>query len=129
MANILIIEDNKDDLAKLTAALEALGHTVTGHTHGGRGLSCAIKAETAFELILTDGQLPGERGPTIIKTLRKQGYPSTPIIASSGDSSLWDDFNGDTNVHPLDKTYGPGPSFASIWNVKAAAALAQKLLT
>lgn len=128
MAKILVIEDHKPSLDALVTALTALGHEVAGFEHGGFAVTEACTAETPFDMVLTDGQIPGESGPSVIRILREIGYPTTPIIASSSDDSLWWEFSDDPNVHTLKKPLGPGPHYVSIWNVEAAVALAQKLL-
>lgn len=130
MAKILIAEDNKADALQLQAALEEAGHEVVVMLDGGRAESYLATFDD-ITLLLTDGQMPHIWGPELIKHLRTDAafacYKSLPIIASSGDSSMFRK-NGDEYLHIIDKKYGPGPDYKSVWNIPLAVKTVAEIL-
>ncbi len=83
--SILIVDDNRVNLAVLEQILHALGHEVTQASNG----PAAVEHGTAqiFDLILMDIQMPGMNGVDTLKALRILDGPnrSTPTIAVTAD--------------------------------------------
>lgn len=80
MANIVLIEDNKQNARLAEKLLHIAGHSVTVAETGEAGLN-AVMAGTP-ELILVDLGLPDMDGQTVVAFLRQQTHLThVPIIA------------------------------------------------
>ncbi len=77
--SILSVDDSPTIRQMVKYSLEGAGYVVTEATDGQDGLNKA-KAKT-FDLILTDQNMPGMDGLTLIKSLRAlPNYRTTPIL-------------------------------------------------
>ena len=77
MANILIIEDEREMRDGLKLNLEYEGHRVAAEGDGDSGLATAL--EGGIDLIVLDVMLPGRSGIEVLKELREKGY-TTPVV-------------------------------------------------
>ena len=77
--NVLVVEDHQDTRDVLAVFLEALGHRFKLVTNAASALDLA--AVENFDLLLTDIQLGGRDGWTLIRDLREQGF-LPPLVAS-----------------------------------------------
>lgn len=92
MSTILIIDDDLDICALLSAYIKHGGHEVLVAKDGQEGLEQAEAANP--DLIILDIQMPIMDGTVVLKSLRKMAQTAkTPVIALSamGTSDLRDD--------------------------------------
>lgn len=81
---VLLVEDTLDDALKIRSLLEnAVGCKVTLAQDGIRG--CQLAQNQAWDLVVTDLNLPGRDGMEVIETSKK-AYPDTPVLAVTGYS-------------------------------------------
>lgn len=79
MANLLLIEDDKDFTASLNLMLSAHGHRVQNELTGENGLKSAVTNPP--DLVIVDMILPGIDGAEVCRSLRKNNITySLPII-------------------------------------------------
>ncbi len=81
MANLLLIDDDKDLREILTMTLVEAGHVVR-QAKEGREAVMLFRREPA-DVVITDLIMPGQEGIETIVALRKE-RPKLPIIAISG---------------------------------------------
>jgi CheY-like chemotaxis protein len=82
---ILVVEDNPDNLYVMDRILRHAGYTVTQAVSGETALR--LIADSTFDLILMDMQMPGLDGYTTVRAIRN--IPTTvniPIIAVTASS-------------------------------------------
>lgn len=84
MARLLLIDDDADVRAPLTAWLERHGHEVVEAGNGLEGLAQLERA--TFDVVVTDIIMPDMEGIETILRIRK-GWPDLPVIAISGGGS------------------------------------------
>ena len=114
MANILIIDDERDVRIVLKEVLQREGYDVTLAVNGREGLQ---KLESGgADLVVTDVIMPGIDGVEIVERIRET-YPDMPIIVVSGGG----------NVAPMD--YEPGAISTSAYLASAKTAGADRTLT
>jgi two-component system chemotaxis response regulator CheY len=83
---VLAVDDSPSIRAMVTLVLKSAGFDVTEAASGDDGLAKA-KAET-FNLILTDQNMPGMDGVTLVRNLRQLGHcKATPILILTTESS------------------------------------------
>lgn len=89
MARILIIEDNAANLELLRYLLHAAGYEVLLARDGDEGIRVA--RASLPDLILSDLQLPGADGYSILRTLRQDGATAAiPVVAVTAFSMARD---------------------------------------
>jgi signal transduction histidine kinase/CheY-like chemotaxis protein len=77
---ILLVEDDVDVLAFGNAVLRSAGYDVTLAANGVEGLAAhASRGADAFDLVVTDVQMPEMTGLAMIETLRTQ-LPNLPVL-------------------------------------------------
>ncbi len=83
---ILTVDDSASIRQMVSFTLKSAGYDVAEAVDGNAGLS---KAQgTQFDLVLTDQNMPGMDGLTLIRSLRKQpSYNATPILMLTTESS------------------------------------------
>ncbi len=81
MANILIIDDDREIRRAFRFAVENAGHSVRTASNGREGLR--ELREHPFDLVVTDIVMPDIEGIETIRTIRAE-RPDIPIIAVSG---------------------------------------------
>ena len=114
MANILVIDDERDVRIVLKEVLQREGYDVTLAVNGREGLQ---KLESGgADLVVTDVIMPGIDGVEIVERIRET-YPDMPIIVVSGGG----------NVAPMD--YEPGAISTSAYLASAKTAGADRTLT
>lgn len=85
MANILTVDDSGSMRAMVAHALSEAGHTVEEAENGQEGLDKAKSA--AFDLVISDVNMPVMDGLTFIKHLRQEAnYRFTPILMLTTES-------------------------------------------
>ena len=80
---IVVVDDNRDTCAFMSAALQQAGYEVETAVEGRQGLELLRRREA--ELIITDIFMPGQEGFETI-TRCKAEFPRTKIIAMSAGS-------------------------------------------
>ena len=81
MSSILLIEDNRDYAATLSANLEREGYDVTVAANGVDGLALAKRDEP--DLIILDLMLPAMNGFTVLQRLRDEGREAPVLIMTA----------------------------------------------
>lgn len=81
MSSILLIEDNRDYAATLSANLEREGYGVTVAANGVDGLALAKRDEP--DLIILDLMLPAMNGFTVLQRLRDEGREAPVLIMTA----------------------------------------------
>lgn len=82
--SVLLIDDNPEDVAFLTALIERAGLEVTSAAEGDVGAALIVSQKWALAIV--DLLLPGKDGVEIIQAGRKE-HPDLPIIIVSGSSN------------------------------------------
>lgn len=114
MANILVIDDERDVRIVLKEVLQREGYDVTLAVNGREGLE---KLESGgADLVITDVIMPGIDGVATVENVRKS-HPEMPVIVMSGGG----------NVAPME--YEPGAISTSAYLASAAKAGADRTLT
>jgi len=88
-ARVLMVDDDELVLTTLRDNLEHLGFKVTAFTEPQEALEAFHQAPGAFDLLLTDYQMPGLNGPRLADALWAI-RPDLPAILLSGDPSSRD---------------------------------------
>lgn len=102
MANILVIDDQKDIRDVLKTILEEGGHEVRLAAEGGEGLR--LHAQSPADVVITDLHMPGVNGLETVRTLRERSAV-VKIIAMSGEDSYMVERNLESSViHGADFT-------------------------
>ena len=114
MANILIIDDEKDVRVVLKEVLRRAGYDVTLAANGREGLE-KLAADGA-DMVITDVIMPGIDGVAMVQQIH-EARPDMPIIVISGGG----------NVAPMD--YEPGAISTSAYLASATIAGANRTLT
>jgi YesN/AraC family two-component response regulator len=83
MADILIIDDDRQMRRLLTRILTGAGHTVRQAANGRAGVE--LFAQQSPDMVITDIVMPDMEGIETILSLRREN-PTMPIIAISGGS-------------------------------------------
>lgn len=79
MARILAVDDSRTIREMVNAILTQMGHEVVLASDGSEGLSMA--RERAFDLVLTDINMPVMNGISLVSKLRRlEGYERVPIL-------------------------------------------------
>jgi DNA-binding response OmpR family regulator len=81
MSSILLIEDNRDYAATLSANLEREGYNVDVAANGVDGLAMAKRDEP--DLIILDLMLPAMSGFTVLQRLRDEGREAPVLIMTA----------------------------------------------
>jgi len=81
VSSILLIEDNRDYAATLSANLEREGYDVTVAANGADGLALAKRDEP--DLIILDLMLPAMNGFTVLQRLRDEGREAPVLIMTA----------------------------------------------
>ena len=82
VARVLVVDDNAVMRSVMRAALERAGHEVTLAENGERALQ-ATAAGGAFDLIVTDIQMPRMGGVDLVTAVRKSS-PEAKVLVISG---------------------------------------------
>ncbi len=80
---ILFVEDNLDQRESIPRAMNGLGYTVTGVGSAVEALEHVFKTPTAYDLVVTDYDMPGTNGAELAKELL-DAAPTLPVIMVSG---------------------------------------------
>jgi len=83
MTTILVIEDNPETAAEISAELTRRGFTVGCAADGRAGLAKAVAER--WDVIVVDRMLPGLDGLTLIRDLRNQGVTTPALVLSALD--------------------------------------------
>lgn len=81
MAQILVVDDNAMMRTVMRAALERAGHNIVLAEGGDKALKAA--AQSHFDLVITDIQMPGMTGVELVQALRK-AIPDLKVLVISG---------------------------------------------
>jgi two-component system OmpR family response regulator len=91
MANVLLIEDDKETAQEIKAELSDRGYVVDWAANGIEGLDKARSGQA--EVVVVDRLLPGMDGLTIIEALRDEGV-RTPVLVLSALGAVDDRVRG-----------------------------------
>lgn len=83
MTTILVIEDNPETAAEISAELTRRGFTVGCAADGRAGLAKAVAER--WDAIVVDRMLPGLDGLTLIRDLRNRGVTTPALVLSALD--------------------------------------------
>jgi two-component system cell cycle response regulator CpdR len=83
MARILIAEDEESLRTLVTRALEMDGHHVTATGDGSEALEAIARADTPFDLLLTDIKMPIMDGIALALSVTRD-YPNLSILLMTG---------------------------------------------
>lgn len=83
MAKILVTDDERMVRNVLSAMLRGMGHEVGTAFNGSEALR--LLAETSFDLVTTDLDMPVMNGDILAKRI-KQKSPNTPVIMITGSA-------------------------------------------
>ncbi len=87
MPKILIVDDSETIRIELKDALEAAGHKVTAGVDGNDGFQKA-ESESGFDLVISDYNMPGLDGLSMIKKIKALSkYATTPMAMLTTESS------------------------------------------
>lgn len=88
MAELLVVDDNRDFADLLAIMLGGLGHAVRVASDGRIGL--ALAEQSCPDLVILDIEMPNLDGPGMAAELRARGEPlaSVPIILLSGSTGI-----------------------------------------
>jgi two-component system cell cycle response regulator DivK len=90
MATILVVEDNRTNLALAVVLLQSAGHVVLSASDGETALTVARDQQPA--LILMDIQLPGMDGLEATRRLKASGVTrAIPVIALTAQAMAGDE--------------------------------------
>ncbi len=90
MKKILVVDDEPDTIAYVTALLEDNEYATLSAHNAERGL--ALMETEAPDLILVDVMMPGASGLSLIHQLRKNpSYAETPVIMVTGKAEVLQD--------------------------------------
>lgn len=84
MPSLLVVEDETKLLRSLTRGLEEEGYRVFAAGNGARGFELA-RAERPDAVVL-DLMLPERNGLSVLRDLRRQGFPSPILIITARDA-------------------------------------------
>ncbi|HEY9680023.1 MAG TPA: response regulator transcription factor [Oculatellaceae cyanobacterium] len=87
MANILLVEDDKNSAAFVSTWLHSQRHDLQVVNDGGEALEKMLASE--YDVILLDWNLPNACGISILREFRKTGK-NTPVIMITGRGDLRD---------------------------------------
>ena len=83
MANILVVEDDRDSCESLARFLSAVGHTVSCEEDGRAALKTLFKTDP--DLIILDLRLPVMDGLAFLKVIRSYvRFQSHPVLITTG---------------------------------------------
>jgi DNA-binding response OmpR family regulator len=78
MKTILLVDDDRDIVSGLQAALEAKGYRVLTAHDGNAGLALAETGQP--ELVIVDMMMPHKSGFLVLETLKRRGPASPKIV-------------------------------------------------
>ena len=83
MKKILVVEDDEVERELMRMTLERAGYEVSAAEDGARGFEMALEARP--DLIVTDVQMPGADGLSLVRQVRQTPEISgTPILVTTG---------------------------------------------
>ena len=83
MKTILVVEDDEVERELMRMTLERAGYEVAVAEDGARGFELAVA--TRPDLIVTDVQMPGTDGLSLVRQVRvTPGIEATPILVTTG---------------------------------------------
>jgi DNA-binding NtrC family response regulator len=81
---LLLVDDDKDALDGLTSILKRDGYQVAGVLSGYEALNSLSKK--SFDVVITDLNMPGMHGFTLIHEVRKRKEPIAIVIVTANSS-------------------------------------------
>ena len=88
--NLLFIEDEEDQIVTIPRVLEGLGYRVTACKEPERALRLVEEDTGAFDLVITDFDMPGINGLELARRLAVI-RPDLPIVMVSGRKGFLDE--------------------------------------
>src|SRR3974377_1578926 len=82
---LLIVDDDASTLASLARAFRLAGHEATVCDNAARALE--LLKSRPFDLMLSDGVMPGKDGLALLEEMRKAEI-GLPVIMISGQASI-----------------------------------------
>jgi CheY-like chemotaxis protein len=81
--NILVVDDEAGTRAALAAVLKLSGHHASFATDGDEALALFEKAETPFDLIITDHMMVRVSGLDLVHRLRDRGFKGDIVVLTA----------------------------------------------
>ena len=85
---ILCAEDDEDLLACTAELLHEQGHAVDCAVDGQQALNVLLQDRDAFDLLITDRQMPNLDGVRLVEESRRAGYRGKVIVFATALSEL-----------------------------------------
>ncbi|MGA8596187.1 MAG: sigma-54 dependent transcriptional regulator [Bryobacteraceae bacterium] len=79
--HVLIVDDDRDQLADLEQMLRSFGYNAVLATNGDEGLKCL--STTRIEAVVTDLVMPGADGWGLLRTLKERADPIPAIVLTA----------------------------------------------
>ena len=93
--NVLVVDDETSLLQFYTLYLENAGYRVTTAQHGAEALAAIDDADSTFDLIFSDVNMPEMDGYTLCQTLREaENYRNVPFVFVSALTTLEEKLHG-----------------------------------
>ncbi|MBM4054355.1 MAG: response regulator [Planctomycetes bacterium] len=83
---LLLVDDDKNALDGLKKILTRSGYAVSGVISGDTALDILLRKK--FDIIITDLNLPGMGGLTLIQEIRKRKLPVSIIVITAYDADI-----------------------------------------
>ncbi|MCF6149844.1 MAG: response regulator [Candidatus Kuenenia sp.] len=83
---LLLVDDDKNALDGLKKILSRYGYAVSGVISGDAALDVLLQKK--FDIIITDLNLPGMGGLTLIQEIRKRELPVSIIVLTAYDEDI-----------------------------------------
>ena len=81
---VLLVEDDGSTRSVLQRVLEHYGYSVLATESADRALELLGSTHVAVDLLVTDVQMPGMQGDTLVRRVR-EAWPDLPVLFISGE--------------------------------------------
>ncbi len=89
--NILVVDDEAGSRAALAAVLQLAGHKAVFARDGDEALDIFDKAQTAFDVIITDHQMVRVSGLDLVRRLRDRGFSGDIVVLTAYAGTIEED--------------------------------------
>jgi CheY-like chemotaxis protein len=93
MPQVLLVDDEPGQLRVRELVLRSAGFGVQLASEGQSALDRLLSADSQIGLLITDHNLPGLRGPELVRQLR-QTYPALPVVILTGMPGIEPEYDG-----------------------------------
>ncbi len=89
--NILVVDDEAGSRAALAAVLQLAGHKAVFAKDGDEALEVFDRAQTPFDLIITDHQMVRVSGLDLVRRLRDKGFAGEIVVLTAYAGTIEED--------------------------------------